>query len=81
MSAETIEAFGLVTLNAPQGVLSVSKTTCEYQPLTKETIMVQYGDVFHGLGCLPGDYHSEVDPNVIPMKHALRRVAIPQYHK
>ena len=55
LSAETSEALGLVTLNAPQEVLSVSKTTCEYQPLTKENIVAQYGDVFHGLGCLPGE--------------------------
>ena len=76
-SAKTSEALGLVTLNAPQEVLSVCKTTCEYQPLTKETIMAQYVDVFHGLGCLPGEYHLEVDTNVISVKHALRRVAIP----
>ena len=62
LSAETSETLGLITLNAPQEVLSVSKATCEYQPLTKETIMAQYGDVFHSLGCLPDEYHLEVDP-------------------
>ena len=77
LSAETSGALGLVTLNAPQEVLSVSKTTCECQPLTKKNIMAQYGYVFHGLGCLPGEYHLEVNPNVIPVKHAPRRVAIP----
>ena len=48
LSAETSEVLGLVTLNAPQEVLLVSKTTCEYQPLTKETLwpsMVMYSMV------------------------------------
>ena len=39
--------------------------------------MAQFGDVFHGLGCLSGEYHLEVNPNVIPVKHAPRQVAIP----
>ena len=33
--------------------------------------------MFEGLGCLPGEYHLELDPNVTPMKHTPRKVAIP----
>ena len=33
--------------------------------------------MFEGLGCLPGEYHLEVDPNITPVKHTPRRVAIP----
>ena len=34
-------------------------------------------DVFEGLGCLPREYHLEVDPSSRPVKHTPRRVAIP----
>ena len=33
--------------------------------------------VFHGLGCLLVVYYLEVNPKVIPVKHAPRRLAIP----
>eukprot|EP00794_Sanderia_malayensis_P002126 gene2126-2413_t len=77
LSADTSEALGLIRLNAPQDVLSVRKAAQEYQPMTKETLLAEYSDLFHGLGCLPGQYHLEVDQSVIPVKHAPRWVAIP----
>ena len=77
LSADTSEALGLITLNAPPDVLSVSKAAREYRPMMKETLLAEYGDLFHGLGCLPGEYHLEIDQSVIPVKHAPRRVAIP----
>ena len=42
-----------------------------------EDIIIKYKDVFEGLGCLPGEYHLEVDPNITLVKHTPRRVAIP----
>eukprot|EP00794_Sanderia_malayensis_P013307 gene13307-14679_t len=77
LSADTSEALGLITLNAPQDVLSVSKAAREYQPMTKEMLLAEYGGLFHRLGCLPGEYHLEVDQSVILVKHAPRQVVIP----
>ena len=31
---------------------------------------------FQGLGCLPGDYHIEVDPDVRPVQHMPRNVPV-----
>ena len=42
-----------------------------------QDILTEYKDVFEGLGCLPGEYHLEVDPNITPVQHTPRRVAIP----
>jgi hypothetical protein len=49
----------------------------QHSSLTKEQIMCDYKDVFTGLGCLPGKYHIDIDPEVKPVQHAPRRVPVP----
>ena len=39
--------------------------------------MGDFEDVFAGLGCLPGEYQIEIDPNIRPVQHAPRRVPVP----
>ena len=48
-----------------------------YEPLTLEELLKEYEYVFTGLGCLPGEYHIEVNPAIKPVLHALRRVPVP----
>lgn len=38
--------------------------------------MANYGDVFSGLGCIPGEYYIEIDKSVKPVQHQPRRVAV-----
>ncbi|XP_014662711.1 PREDICTED: uncharacterized protein K02A2.6-like [Priapulus caudatus] len=45
--------------------------------LTREGIEREYSDVFKGLGCLQGEYHIEIDPEIRPVQHAPRRVPVP----
>ncbi|XP_077997421.1 uncharacterized protein LOC144450650 [Glandiceps talaboti] len=45
-------------------------------PLTQDKILSDYRDVFQGLGCLPGQYHLQVDQSVKPIKHQPRKVAV-----
>jgi hypothetical protein len=45
--------------------------------LTSEQILREYNDVFTGLGCLPGEYHLEIDKSVKPIQHQPCRVAAP----
>ena len=40
-------------------------------------MIMQYEVVFQGMGCLPGDYHIEVDPTVPPVQHLPRQVPLP----
>ena len=39
--------------------------------------MRDFEDVFTGLGCLLGEYHIEIDPNIRPVQHTPRRVPVP----
>ena len=42
-----------------------------------EELLKEYKEVFTGLGCLPREYHIEVDPAIKPVQHAPRLVPIP----
>ena len=65
---------GWISLGVDQSIHSSSK---QYEPLSFEELLRDYDDVFTGLGCLPGEYHIEVDPDVKPVQHAPRRVPVP----
>lgn len=41
-----------------------------------EDLLREFDDVFHNLGCLPGEHHISVDPTVKPVIHALRKVPL-----
>ena len=45
-------------------------------PLTTESILKEYADVFRGEGKLEGDLHLEIDPNVPPVQLPTRKVPI-----
>lgn len=70
LSRETCTNMGLITFNVVNSVKTPSTTT-------SEDIIAEYKEVFEGLGCLPGEYHLEVDPSVTPVKHTPRRVSTP----
>ena len=66
LSARTCQAMGLITVNTINHIKDLE------DPLIK-----QYEDVFQGMGCLPGDYHIDVNPTVPPVQHLPRRVPLP----
>ena len=49
----------------------------KYEPLSFDKLMRDFEDVFTGLGCLPGEYHIEIDQNIRPVQHTSRRVPVP----
>ena len=75
-SAETREEMELLRLNIPISnlVLQVGCTTVQ-TPLSKETLVDQYKDVFHGLGHI-GDASIVVDKAVQLVQHSPRRVPV-----
>ena len=73
LSGETCTNMGLITVHAANSV-DIPPSAAAAVP---QDILTEYKDVFEGLGCLPGEYHLEVDPNITPVKHTPRRVAIP----
>ena len=46
-------------------------------PLTMDDILAEYGDLFEGLGEMPGEVHLDVDETVPPVQMPLRRLPIP----
>jgi len=62
LNADTCELFGLLTCHVQQAELC--------------NTLDSFADVFQGLGCLPGDYHIEVDPDVRPAQHMPRNVPV-----
>ena len=41
-----------------------------------DNILMQYENVFHGIGCLPGEYDLEIDPSVTPVQVRPRKIAL-----
>ncbi|VDI61501.1 Hypothetical predicted protein [Mytilus galloprovincialis] len=66
--------MNLVTVNyenikaVRQGALS--------KPLSKETVMKEYADIFEGTGKLQGKYHLELDNTANPVVHPPRKVPV-----
>lgn len=87
LSAKTCKRLGLLTVNEKhvihhvdmQGTASSHSTTGANTdvPTTTEGIISKYEDVFEGLGCLPGELHLEVDPEMRPVQQLPRRIPIP----
>ena len=86
LSATTCEELGLLTVNLDERVHAVEdagpqrnpvEARVPTSPLTLEYIVANYGDVFSGLGCLPGEYCIEIDKSIKPVQHQPRRVAVP----
>ena len=50
----------------------------EQQPksLTKETLLEEYNDVFDGMGQLEGEYHLEVNSEILAFVHPPRKVPV-----
>jgi hypothetical protein len=71
---------GWITLEINTVTTSLTKSGPP-DSLTKDLILEEYSDVFTGLGCLPGEYHIDVDPNITPVQHAPRRVPVPLKEK
>ena len=70
LSGETCTSMGLITVHIANSINTSSITA-------PSDIFKEYKDVFEGLGCLPGEYHLEIDPDAQPVKHTPRRIAIP----
>ena len=73
LSAQTCSKLGLVEVRAKL-VASATKSNLCYN--TNDQLIDQYKDTFSGLGCLPGQYHIDVDEIFSPVQHAPRRVPV-----
>jgi hypothetical protein len=55
-----------------------SLPSCKSRSILKKVELDDYPELFKGLGCLPGDYHIELNEGATPVVQAPRKVQIPQ---
>ena len=75
LSAETCETLGLIKINVERPYANVNKVQDVTTPLSREQILQDYKDVFEGLGNI-GTAKFTTDPEVKPVQHAPRRIAV-----
>ena len=51
-------------------------TTSTSKTVIDDDILIEYADVFEGLGCLTDPYHIEIDPAAQPVIHPPRKVPV-----
>ena len=73
LSAQTCSKLGLVELRAK---LEASPTKSNLCYNKNDQLIDQYKDTYSGLGCLPGQYHIDIDETFPPVQHAPQRVPI-----
>ena len=79
LSPDTCERLGLlkVTINETAEVNTVVTEQDKLRvPLTREAILKEYKDVFKGLGHIEFSSSFVVNPDLTPVQHAPRRVAV-----
>lgn len=59
-------------LNMVKLVLALDESKNEL----KDAILQEYGDVFNGIGCMPGEHTIQVDSSVRPVVHAPRKLPV-----
>lgn len=75
--ADTYSLLKLLYVNAK--LCKVQETSNEDWSL--EDINSEFQDIFEGLGCLPGDFHLDIEPEAMPVKDEPSRVPIPLKEK
>ena len=73
LSAQTCQTLQLLKIS--EQIHEISETGTGNKPLTKESILKEFHDVFEGLGNI-GDASVTVDPDAKPIQHAPRRIAV-----
>ena len=66
LSGHTCLELGLISINKVHAVDTEAINN----------LLVEYKDVFEGLGCLQGDYHIDIDQSIPPVQHAPRRTPV-----
>ena len=72
LSAESCQKLGILQLGSQDEVLTLD---VKHVPLTVQSILTDYRDVFEGLGHI-GCRSFVVDPSAVPVQHTSRRLPI-----
>lgn len=72
--AHTVEAHTSTNVPPVSSPPLKPEVPVKSQAMSKESTLQEYGDVFQGVGLLPGECVIQTDPTVPPVVHAPRRV-------
>ena len=84
LSAESCQWLNFLKVLVKDPLHHVDTVTrdSQYTPLTSsktvidDDILIEYADVFEGLGCITDPYHIEIDPAAQPVIHPPRKVPV-----
>ena len=74
LGSETIQEMDLIQVRF-ENILSIGVSS-EGKPLTKESLIAKFPDVFNGTGKLDGQYNLEIEADAVPVVHPPRKVPI-----
>jgi len=74
LGSETTQEMDLIQVRF-ENILSLDLSS-EDKPLTKESPIAKFPDVFNGTGKLHGPYHLEIEADAVPVVHPPRKVPI-----
>ncbi|VDH97221.1 Hypothetical predicted protein [Mytilus galloprovincialis] len=74
LGSKAVQAMNLVTVNYEN--IKAVRQGALFKPLSKETVMKEYADIFEGTGKLQGKYHLELDNTANPVVHPPRKVPV-----
>ena len=78
LSAQTCKEMGLlVRIHQLQDYQHKGQHCIPECPtVVNQTILHEYSDLFHGLGCIPGEHTIKVDPSIPAVVHPSRKVSV-----
>ena len=65
-------------VHAPVNNVAATPEKAVSESIFSDPVLSPFADVFHGIGCLPGEYSISLDRNVSPVVHPPRRVPVPK---
>ena len=74
LGSETIQQMNLIQVRF-ENILSLETETGKI-PLSKDSLLSKYPDVFEGTGKFEGSYHLEIEPDSTPVVHSPRKVPV-----
>ena len=83
LGLKSCQGMGLIKIMVPGVHAPVTSVAATPEKAVSESIITDpvlspFADVFHGIGCLPGEYSMSLDGNVGPVVHPPRRVPVPK---
>ena len=83
LGLKSCQGMGLVKImvpgvHAPVNNVAATPEKAVSESIISDPVLSPFADVFHGIGCLPGEYSISLDRNVSPVVHPPRRVPVPE---